>query len=117
MRASRLWEVAQGYSTSTLTAGNLWACCIDVSAINAAALQRCEPLVSAVPQRSALKLSACDWMPCRLQSRLEDMKIGYRLPENNYSQQAIDFMDKVLDISGLGDATFLSDGGCLLPHT
>ena len=47
---------------------------------------------------------------CRLQSRLEDMKIGYRLPENNYSQQAIDFMDKVLDISGLGDATFLSDG-------
>ena len=38
------------------------------------------------------------------------MKIGYRLPENNYSQQAIDFMDKVLDISGLGDATFLSDG-------
>ena len=53
---------------------------------------------------------------CRLQSRLEDMKIGYRLPENNYSQQAIDFMDKVLDISGLGDATFLSDGGCLLLH-
>ena len=38
------------------------------------------------------------------------MREGYRLPENNYSQQAIDFMDKVLEISGLGDYTFLSDG-------
>lgn len=47
---------------------------------------------------------------CRLESHKEDMKIGYRLPENNYSQQAIDFMDKVLDISGLGNKTFLPDG-------
>ena len=38
------------------------------------------------------------------------MKEGYRLPENNYSQQAIEFMDKVLEISGLGDKTFLPDG-------
>ena len=38
------------------------------------------------------------------------MAQGYRLPENNYSQQAIDFMDKVLEISGLGDDTFLPDG-------
>ncbi len=38
------------------------------------------------------------------------MREGYRLPENNYSQQAIDFMDKVLEISGLGDYTFLPDG-------
>lgn len=38
------------------------------------------------------------------------MQEGYRLPENNYSQQAIDFMDKVLEISGLGDYTFLPDG-------
>ena len=95
----------------------------DVSVYHAAALQRCEPLLSALPQRSACLKFGIEFMclvelegesmclaSCRLQSRLEDMKIGYRLPENNYSQQAIDFMDKVLDISGLGDATFLSDG-------
>ena len=59
-----------------------------------------------------MHVSGPEWhVLCRLQSRLEDMKIGYRLPENGYGQQAIDFMDKVLDISGLGDATFLSDGG------
>jgi hypothetical protein len=47
---------------------------------------------------------------CRLQSSKQHMKEGYRLPENNYSQQAIEFMDKVLEISGLGDKTFLPDG-------
>ncbi len=47
---------------------------------------------------------------CRLQSSKAAMREGYRLPENNYSQQAIDFMDKVLEISGLGDYTFLPDG-------
>lgn len=49
---------------------------------------------------------------CRLQSSKQHMKEGYRLPENNYSQQAIEFMDKVLEISGLGDKTFLPDGEC-----
>ena len=53
-------------------------------------------------------------MSCRLQASKKHVSEGYRLPENNYSQQAIDFMDKVLEISGLGDKTFLTDGNSLI---
>lgn len=50
--------------------------------------------------------------PCtrRLQFIKNDIKIGARRPWNSFTQQSIDFMDKVLDISGLSDQTFLPDG-------
>ncbi len=51
---------------------------------------------------------------CRLQSVKDDIKIGARRPWNNFTQQSIDFMDKVLDISGLSDRTFLPDGERLI---
>ena len=46
----------------------------------------------------------------RLQSVKNDIKIGARRPWNSFTQPSIDFMDKVLDISGLSDQTFLPDG-------
>ena len=46
----------------------------------------------------------------RLASSRQEMCDGIRLPHNGYSEQSIQFMDKVLEISGLGDETFLPDG-------
>ena len=51
----------------------------------------------------------------RLQSSTAEMRQGIRIPENGYSETSIQFMDKVMEISGLGDKTFLPDGqSCLL---
>ena len=47
---------------------------------------------------------------CRLQSSMAEMSQGIRIPENGYSETSIAFMDKVMEISGLGDKTFLPDG-------
>lgn len=41
------------------------------------------------------------------------MRQGIRIPENGYSETSIQFMDKVMEISGLGDKTFLPDGDYL----
>ena len=38
------------------------------------------------------------------------MSQGIRIPENGYSETSVAFMDKVMEISGLGDKTFLPDG-------
>ncbi len=46
----------------------------------------------------------------RMESSRADMSQGIRIPENGYSEQSIQFMDKVMEISGLGDKTFLPDG-------
>lgn len=46
---------------------------------------------------------------CRLASTRQEMCDGIRLPHNEYSEQSIQFMDKVLEISGLGDETFLPE--------
>lgn len=52
----------------------------------------------------------------RLQSSTAEMRQGIRIPENGYSETSIQFMDKVMEISGLGDKTFLPDGeGVPLP--
>ncbi len=48
--------------------------------------------------------------PHRMQCSRADMSEGIRIPENGYSDQSIQFMDKVMEISGLGDQTFLPDG-------
>ncbi|BDA50571.1 3-ketoacyl-CoA synthase 4 [Coccomyxa sp. Obi] len=47
--------------------------------------------------------------PNRMQCSRADMSEGIRIPENGYSEQSIQFMDKVMEISGLGDQTFLPD--------
>ena len=43
----------------------------------------------------------------RLQSSTAEMRQGIRVPENGYSETSVAFMDKVMEISGLGDKTFL----------
>lgn len=50
---------------------------------------------------------------CRMESSRADMSQGIRIPENGYSEQSIQFMEKVMEISGLGDRTFLPDGALL----
>lgn len=45
-----------------------------------------------------------------MESSRADMSQGIRIPENGYSEQSVQFMDKVMEISGLGDRTFLPDG-------
>lgn len=47
--------------------------------------------------------------PNRMECSRADMSEGIRIPENGYSDQSIQFMDKVMEISGLGDQTFLPD--------
>lgn len=38
---------------------------------------------------------------------------GCKLPENNCSPTLITFMEKVMEISGLGDRTYFHDGTAL----
>lgn len=38
---------------------------------------------------------------------MAEMRQGIRVPENGYSETSVAFMDKVMEISGLGDKTFL----------
>ena len=50
----------------------------------------------------------CFRPPNRLQTTTDEVRRGVRAT-GRYNQASIDFMDKVLDISGLGEATFLPD--------
>ncbi len=59
-----------------------------------------------VPEMPGLDLAFCER---RLQSSMAEMRQGIRVPENGYSETSVAFMDKVMEISGLGDKTFLPD--------
>ena len=50
----------------------------------------------------------CFRPPNRLQTTADEVRKGVRAT-GRYNQASIDFMDKVLDISGLGEQTFLPD--------
>ena len=47
---------------------------------------------------------------CRLETTRAQLMDGCKLPENNCSPTLITFMEKVLEISGLGDRTYFHDG-------
>lgn len=44
------------------------------------------------------------------------MMDGCKLPENNCSPTLITFMEKVMEISGLGDRTYFHDGTVAATH-
>ena len=49
---------------------------------------------------------------CRLETTRAQVMDGCKLPENNCSPTLINFMEKVMEISGIGDRTYFHDGAC-----
>ena len=47
---------------------------------------------------------------CRLETTRAQVMDGCKLPENNCSPTLINFMEKVMEISGIGDRTYFHDG-------
>ena len=53
---------------------------------------------------------------CRLETTRKEIIDGCKLPENNCSPNLINFMEKVMEISGIGDRTYFHDGESLALH-
>ena len=53
---------------------------------------------------------------CRLETTRKEIIDGCKLPENNCSPNLINFMEKVMEISGIGDRTYFHDGEHLALH-